>query len=162
MTLFGTSFHYGPIAQIFHWTMAVLVLAALFSAGGGVVPLHEAIGVAVFIMAALRLLWRAFDRLPGTPPKQAALARWSWRIDIVLYVLLFAVPILGIAGAHEMQTVLASGLAEHPPGPSVLGLHRLLGLLLLLTAGLHSALALIHHYVKRDGVLRMMLPTRAA
>jgi cytochrome b561 len=162
MTLLGTAFRYGPIAQAFHWAMAVLVIAALISAGGGIVPLHEAIGVTIVVMVVLRLAWRAFfDRLPGKPPMRTALARWSWRIDILLYLLLFAVPITGIIGAHEVQDALFQGLSvaeTHAPGPSVLDLHRLFGLLLTLAAGLHSAFALFHHYVKRDSVLKMMLP----
>jgi cytochrome b561 len=167
MTLLGTKVHYGPIAQAFHWVMAALVIAALLSAvaadrGAWFLVLHEGLGVAIFVMATLRLTWRAFDRLPGKPPMSAVLARWSWRVDVALYVLLFAVPITGMIGAHEMQAVLASGLAQHPPGPSVIGLHRLLGILLFLAAGLHSALALVHHYVKKDGVLAMMLPERRA
>ena len=162
MTPFGTRFHFGPITQTFHWAMAVLVIAALFSAfaadhgGAAILTLHETLGVTIFVMAALRLAWRAFfDRLPGKPPMRDSLARWSWRIDILLYVLLFAVPITGIIGAHEMSAI-AGGLVH--PAPSVLGLHRGLAILLFLTAGLHSAFALFHHYVKKDGVLKMMLP----
>jgi cytochrome b561 len=163
MTLFGTKYHFGPIAQAFHWAMAILVIAALLSVGAGIITLHETLGVTIFVLVVLRLAWRAFfDRLPGKPPMRTALARWSWWTDVALYVLLFAVPIAGIVGAHEMQAVLTGGLAEHPAGPSVLGLHRLLGFLLLLTAGLHSALALYHHYLRRDGVLKMMLPGRWA
>ena len=168
MTLFGTKVHYGPIALALHWVMAALVIVALFSAvaadhaSASVLMLHEGLGVTIFVMAALRLTWRAFDRLPGKPPMSAALARWSWRVDVALYVLLFAVPLTGMIGAHEMQAVLASGPAQHPPGPSVLGLHRLLGIFLFLAAGLHSALVLVHHYVNKNGVLAMMLPARRA
>ena len=167
MMLFGTRFRFGPVTQTFHWAMAVLVIVALLSAvaadhgSASVLVLHETVGVTIFVLTALRLAWRAvFDRLPGKPPMRTAMARWSWRIDVALYVLLFAVPIAGMIGAHEMQVVLASGLAEQPAGPSVLGLHRLLGILLFLAAGLHSALALVHHYVRKDGVLAMMLPGR--
>jgi cytochrome b561 len=161
MTLFGTKFRFGPVTQTFHWVMAVLVIAALSSAlaadrgGAAILTLHETLGVTIFVMAALRLTWRAFDRLPGKPPMRNALARWSWWIDMLLYVLLFAVPITGIIGSHEMSAI-AKGLLH--PAPSVLGLHRGLALLLFLTAGLHSAFALFHHYVKKDGVLKMMLP----
>ena len=83
-----------------------------------------------------------------------ALARWSWWTDVALYVLLFAVPIAGIVGARELQ---AMAVGAHPEA-GVIDLHRLFGLLLTLTAGLHAAFALYHHYVKRDGVLKMMLP----
>ncbi len=162
MTLFGTRFHFGPIAQTFHWAMAILVIAALFSAlaadhgGAAILTLHETLGVTIVVLTVLRLAWRSFfDRLPGKPPMRTALMRWSWRMDVALYGLLFAVPIAGIIGAHEMSAI-AVGLVH--PAPSVLGLHRLLGILLFLTAGLHSAVALYHHYGKRDGVLKMMLP----
>ena len=161
MTLFGTRFHFGPIAQTFHWAMAVLVIAALSSAvaadhgGAAILTLHETLGVAIFVLTALRLAWRAFfDRLPGKPPMRTALARWSWWTDVALYVLLFAVPVAGMIGAHEMSAIAAGTHPEH----SVLDLHRLLGILLFLTAGLHSAFALFHHYVRRDSVLKMMLP----
>lgn len=164
MTLLGTRFRYGPIAQAFHWVMTVLVIATLLTAlaadhaDPSILMLHQALGVTVFVMVILRLAWRAlFDRLPGKPPKQAASARWSWRVDVVLYVLLFAVPVTGLIGAYEGQALLIDGPAaggEH----GILDLHRPLGILLFLTAGLHSALALFHHYVRRDNVLKMMLP----
>ena len=161
MTLFGTRFHYGPIAQSFHWVMAALVVIALLTAfaadhgGAALLTLHETIGVTVFVLTALRLAWRAFfDRLPGKPPMKTALARWSWRVDVALYVLLFAVPVMGVIGSHELQAMAAGAHPER----GVIDLHRLFAVLLLLTVGLHSAVALFHHYVRRDGVLKMMLP----
>ena len=160
MTLYGTRFHYGPVTQSFHWAMAGLVIAALASAitsggqGSATLALHEAIGLAIFGLTVLRLAWRSFDRLPGKPPREAALALWSWRIDIVLYVLLFAVPVTGIIGSQELPAIEAGA----HPAEGIIDLHRLFGVLLAVTAGAHSILALIHHWVKRDGVLRMMLP----
>ena len=154
MTLFGTKVHYGPIAQAFHWAMAVLVVTAWLSAGDAAIMLHETIGVTVFVMVACRLLWRSFDRLPGKPPKGHGSATVSWAADVLLYVLLFAVPITGIIGAHEMQAILAG---THPER-GVIDLHRLFANLLMLIAGLHSAFALYHHFVRKDGVLKMMLP----
>jgi cytochrome b561 len=162
MTLFGTRFHYGPVTQSFHWAMAGLVIAALVSSvasggeGSSAFVLHEVIGIVIFALTVLRLTWRSFDRLPGKPPKQAALALWSWRIDIGLYALLFAVPITGIIGAQELPAMDAGAHPDH----GIIDLHRAFGVLLFLTAGVHSALALVHQYVRRDGVLRMMLPHR--
>ena len=163
MTLFGTRFHYGPIAQAFHWVMAVRDgCRRRRSPRRRCAPsvLHEAIGVTIFVMVAFRLWVADLRPAAGQAAERQGAARWSWAVDVALYVLLFAVPITGIIGAHEMQAVLASGRAQHPPGPSVLGLHRLFGILLVLTAGLHSAFALVHHYVRKDGVLAMMLPAR--
>lgn len=158
MTLFGTKVHYGAVAQTFHWVMAVLMIAAWLSAGDATIMLHETIGVTVFVMVAFRLLWRSFDRLPGKPPKGHTSAKVSWLADLLLYGLLFAVPITGIIGSHEIRAILAG---THPER-GVIDLHRLLANLLILIAGLHSAFALYHHFVRKDGVLKMMLPARRA
>ncbi len=154
MTLFGTRFHYGPVAQTFHWAMAVLVAGAWLTAGDASIALHETIGVTVFVMVGFRLLWRSFDRLPGKPPMRNALARLSWLADILLYALLVAVPITGLIGLQELPAIAAGLHPEH----GVIDLHRLFGNLIILIAGVHSVLALYHHFVRKDGVLRMMLP----
>lgn len=162
MTPFGTKFRYGPVTQAFHWLTALMVMAAWLTAhaagaGAPVLGLHETVGVTVFVLVAFRLLWRSFDRLPGPPPRRDALLSAQWLADVLLYVLLFLVPVTGIIGMHEMQAAAFAGLT-HEPGHSVLDLHRLFGNLLILIAGLHSAFALFHHFVRRDRVLRMMLP----
>ena len=70
MTVFGTELRYGAVAQAFHWVTAVLVFAAWLVAEGDRSPtitLHETLGLAVFVLVAVRLLWRAFDRQPEQP-----------------------------------------------------------------------------------------------
>ena len=67
--LSATAGHYGAMAQLLHWLTAGLVLAAfLLSAGGppsrvyadtnaAALQLHESLGVAVFALVIVRLLW---------------------------------------------------------------------------------------------------------
>ena len=43
---------------------------------------------------------------------------------------------------------------------SARGYHGMVANWLVILAGLHAAAALFHHFVKRDGVLRRMIPGR--
>ena len=72
MGLRSTSSRYGIGARVFHWLTVVLVLAAyvlskgdrysLYSAAAdGVRRIHETLGMLVFIVVVLRLLWRLIE-----------------------------------------------------------------------------------------------------
>ena len=70
---------YGSVAQIFHWLTAIVVLIAFIFGPGGSEEhvysssgdfdrqLHETLGLCVFALAILRVLWRAFDTRPAPP-----------------------------------------------------------------------------------------------
>ncbi len=76
--------HYGAVAQAFHWATAILVLIAFIYGPGGseqriYLPardfdrqLHESLGLCVFALAAMRILWRMVDERPEPP----AHSRW--------------------------------------------------------------------------------------
>ena len=103
--------HYGAVAQILHWLTAILVLVAFIYGLGGseqrvYLPsrdfdrqLHETLGLCVFALVVLRVLWRLID----TQPEPPQLARWmeiaGKSVQGLLYLLLFAVPLTAIAGA---------------------------------------------------------------
>ena len=61
--------------------------------------LHETLGLCVFALVLLRVLWRLIDQHPEPPQ----MARWmglaAKSVQGVLYLLLFAVPLTAIAGA---------------------------------------------------------------
>jgi cytochrome b561 len=85
----------------------------------------------------------------------------------LLYVMLFAMPLLGWAGTSAFPaTITVFGLFELPPlvGPDrelsalLLGLHwRLAFVLCVMIAG-HVSAALYHHFVIKDETLKRMLP----
>lgn len=182
MSVFGTEIRYGRVAQIFHWLTAVLVLAAfLVSAGGppsrvygeanaATLQLHESLGFAVFVLVAVRLLWRAIDRVPDDPPMARWMAISSRATHWALYVLLVAVPATAVLGAWlGGHPVSVYGLGAIGPffGQSDLGeglaeVHGLLGDTIMWLAGLHAAAALYHHFVRHDRVLKAMLPGHGA
>ncbi len=169
MTLFGTELRYGTVAQAFHWVTVILVATAWLVAGHDRSPtivLHETLGVAVFAVVALRLIWRALDRRPEQDISRAE--AWSSKVvHGLLYLLLLAIPLSAMVGTQlEGHPMVLLGLGEvgqfltisRSLGHQILEVHQLLGTLIMWLAGLHAAAALYHHYFKRDGVLRAMLP----
>ncbi len=170
---------YGAIAQAFHWLTAILVLVAfLYSPGGSEQrvyspakafdrTLHETLGLTVFVLVLLRVLWRSLDTRPDPP----AIPRWmgiaAKIVQALLYVLLFALPLTSVTGAwlegHPL-TLLAGVQVPpllpkaHDAGATIASIHTWLGDAIMWLAGAHAAAALYHHLVLRDGVLVSMLP----
>jgi len=170
---------FGTVAQCFHWITAILVLAAFIYGPGGSEAriysaardfdrqLHETLGLSVFVLTLLRLLWRSFDRQPAA----TEMPRWmhvaSKALQSTLYLLLLAVPLTAISGAwlegHDLTLLGAARIpsviaASHDIGATIANLHGWLGDVILWLAGAHAAAAIYHHVVLNDGVLAAMLP----
>ena len=175
--------HYSASTQLLHWLTAILVLVAFIYGPGGSEErvysaardfdrqLHETLGLCVLALAVIRLLWRAVDKHPPTPPVAPWMRLAAGTVQVALYVLLFAVPLSAISGAWlEGHSLTLLGQVAVPPpiakshelGATLAEIHTWLGDLILWFAGAHAAAALLHHYVLKDGVLRSMLPHRKA
>jgi cytochrome b561 len=179
---------YGPTSRVLHWLTALLVVVAwslgtfgedLFGEGDEAagaaagLAVHMSAGLAILLIAALRFPWRVAN--PPPPSEANEFNRWliSWtdpaaRIThYALYVLLFAVPILGILlqfsrghaiplfGVAEIASPLAAnrGLAHN-----LKEVHELAAHLLVIIALFHAAAAVMHHVVFRDSTLVRMAP----
>ena len=80
MSVLSTSTRHGAVTQSLHWLTVVAVGAAyVFSVGGpearvysdagaASLQLHETLGMLVFALVGVRLLWRLVDRAPKEPP----------------------------------------------------------------------------------------------
>jgi cytochrome b561 len=166
---------YSTLMIVLHWSTAALVAVAyLLSEGGPQVRtdpplLHFAFGLAVLILVVPRLVARA---LRGAPPPQDVGGKWltlaAKLSHATLYLLLIAVPITGWYTVSRLGVpvslfgltlppVVAAVAGDGPPG-LVGDLHQLGGNLILILAGLHAALALWHHFGRRDNTLRRMSP----
>jgi cytochrome b561 len=181
MSRIPRSDRYGAVARAFHWATAVLVLVAFIYGPGGSEQrvysaardfdrqLHETLGLCVFTLTILRLLWRTVDTRPEPPP----IARWmdlaSKLVQALLYALLIALPVTAVTGAwlEGHPLTLLSGVKVAPLvgesrdlGRTLASLHGWLGDAIMWLAGLHAAAALFHHFVLRDRVLVSMLPGR--
>ena len=171
--------HYGAVAQAMHWATAILVLIAFLYGPGGSEQrvysvtgdfdrqLHETLGLTVFILTGLRVLWRMADTRPDPPLVSRWMGLAAKALQGTLYLLLFAIPLTAIAGAwlEGHPVTLLAGLQFAPPvaeahktGAWIAEIHTWLGDAILWLAGLHALAALVHHFILRDGVLRSMLP----
>lgn len=170
---------YGAIAQIFHWLTAILVLAAFILGPGGAElrvyqpgrdagrQLHETLGLCVFVLAVLRMVWRATAARPAPAPVARWMAMTASVVQYGLYLLLFALPLTAVAGAwlegHPLTLLgglqIASPFApSHDIGEVLAEAHGWLGDAIMWLAGLHACAALYHHFIVKDAVLVSMLP----
>jgi cytochrome b561 len=180
MGLCSTSSRYGTVARTFHWLTVVLVLTAyvlskrdpysLYSAAAdGTRRIHETLGMLVFIIVLLRLLWRLIDSPPATYPIPGWMAAMAAKLmQLVLYALLIAIPSTAVLGTWlEGLPLTFPGLDIAPHlaqarglGQIIIEIHTILGNVILCAAGVHAAAALYHHFYLRDGVLKSMSPSK--
>jgi cytochrome b561 len=183
MALGNTPTSWGGVAKALHWVIAVLIIgtAALvlhindstwwFKSTPKIfiqyIHWHKALGLIALVLIVVRVLWRRRNTVPRTTLLTAREELWSHRVHIVIYVLMVAVPVVGwLASSFFGNGTKFWGLFELPsPLPkSKTGVavfywvhFSMAWTLLVLVAG-HVAMALFHHFVRRNGVLRAMLP----
>jgi len=187
MTTTSRAERYDRISMGLHWLAAVAVVAAFVLGPGdfgrladsGVDPgtrtdivVHETLGLFVFLLTAVRLLWVGVRPTPpsATGPDWSNIAATTVRI--VLWALLLATPVtalLTLAGEGQPLTLLG-GLRLH--SIPLLGgwagskwtdwgeVHTFLGDAIVWIAGVHALAALVHHFLWKDNVLKSMLPAR--
>ncbi len=182
MQLANTETRYGAFPLAVHWATVICVVAGWLLgqfmddfpkgvARDSAFAIHVALGELVLVLLALRLLWRLFNRPPAPLPTRFGRAGEIAAMlgHAALYVLLLAVPIVGIVAQFRRGNALPIFGVWHVASPwpadraaahSVMEVHEVLANALLIFAALHAAAALIHHYVFRDRTLVRMLPGR--
>ncbi len=170
---------YGAATQLFHWlTVALVGTAYIVSPGGGETRVysaafdtarqtHETIGILLFGLVLMRILWRLYEPTPEPPPMAPWMKLSASAAHLALYALLLAIPLTAIAGAWlENHPLTIFGIGNIGPmlspvpglGQSVAYIHTILGNVIIWLAGFHAAAALFHHYFMRDNILTSMLP----
>ncbi|HEU0229593.1 MAG TPA: cytochrome b/b6 domain-containing protein [Burkholderiaceae bacterium] len=171
--------HYDSISQFLHWCTAVLVLVAFIYGPGGPEQrvyssahefnrqLHETLGLCVFALTVIRLLWRAVATRPEAPPGARWMVVMATTVQWALYLLLLALPLTAIAGAwlegHPLTLLAGAEIRplfgmSHGVGAAFASAHKWLGDAIMWLAGFHALAALFHHVVLKDDVLASMLP----
>jgi cytochrome b561 len=179
MAIQNTTRRWGAIAQLFHWTVVVLLIVQVTLAfmaddlPNGMRKLtllarHKSVGITILILVILRLLWRQFNQTPELPDDLKRYERFLARFThAALYVLLFALPLSGwMMSSARGFPVSWFGFIQLPdlvPKSKPLydffvATHETLACLLGLVVTLHVAAALKHHFIRKDDVLRRMLP----
>lgn len=175
----STSFRYGAVALTFHWLTVILVLTAyvvsegdgysLYSpAADGLRKMHETIGMLVFIVVMLRLLWGFIDETPQTRSTRRWMDLSASFVKFALYALLLLIPATAVLGTWlEGIPVTLIGLDIDPQftevqelGQLIMKIHSILANVILWVAGVHAGAALFHHFYLRDEILQSMIPLR--
>ncbi|MDH0618873.1 cytochrome b [Pseudomonas fulva] len=167
-----TVFH--PVARVLHWSMAILILAMLFIGVSMVtdlsvrhpvlVSLHKGTGLALLVLVIARIIVRLSIPHPPLPQDLPAVQRLAAGAShLLLYGLMLAMPLLGwamlSAGGYPRPLDLPAIAPHDVPLYAVLRqAHGWAGYLLFATVLVHVGAALMHAWVRRDGVLRSMWP----
>lgn len=167
---------YGNLSVLFHWLSAIVVVG-MFILGWWMLTLtyydewyrlgpwwHKSIGIALFILTVLRLVWKKMNPSPvieGTPleRKGASLGHG------LLYTLLFVVMISGyLISTADGSSISVFGWFDVPGYPlginnqeDIAGqVHWYAALALIIFAAGHALMALKHHIVNKDNTLKKM------
>lgn len=170
---------YPATSKLLHWAVAACVLTtvpvsiAMKNVSEGPVQdtlynLHKSLGVLILLLMILRLINRL---IAGAPAPDPSIARWqkavSSAVHGLLYVLLFAMPLVGyLANSTYGATTPFFGLFTLPAivgkdealATKLFAFHMYTGWFVTLLVVMHIGAALQHHFVHRDNVLKRMLP----
>lgn len=174
---------YGLVTIILHWVCAPLIL---FLFGLGVYmrgldyyspwyhrgpELHIALGLLIFVLMGLRLLWRSRSTVPAAIPTISKSNLFAANaVKIALYTVVFVICISGYfittaegqgAGFFGLFSVPATVEFSASNIDRAGAIHKYLAWGLMGIVLLHAGAALFHHFVKRDATLvRMLKPAK--
>lgn len=175
----NSSNRYGLVSVVIHWLVAVAVFA-LFALGLWMTDLtyysewyrtapalHKSIGVTVFTLMLVRVLWRLLTPTPAPLSSHSSSVRLLSQLGHgLLYLGIFTVLLSGyLISTAEGRGVSVFGWFEIPALISGLpeqadvagAIHFYVAWALVVFALLHGLAALKHHVLDRDDTLKRML-----
>ena len=166
-----------PTQRVLHWAMAVAILAMLFIGVGMVstirpdhltlVAIHKPLGLAILILALVRLGVRLRVGAPGLPIDLPGPMKLAARLShVAFYVLMIGMPLIGwgmlSAGAYPLHVLGVTLPAILPQSDGLHTLlwnaHRALAFAFFALILVHLSAGLFHALVRRDGVFEAMAP----
>ncbi|RFB89536.1 cytochrome B [Rhizobium leguminosarum bv. trifolii] len=155
---------YSLSQRLLHWTVALLIFFNLLFPDGmnvwhrlmrrGQVPtpeqiasanIHAYVGIAILLLAVVRLGLRFVNGVPAEAVEEPAIFRLAARLAHAgLYILIFAMPLTGIAAYYFGVNPVGSFHAD------------VLKILLWALIAAHVAGALVHQFYWKTNVLRRM------
>jgi cytochrome b561 len=171
--------HYGTPAKTLHWLIVALLLIQFplgwfmpdVHAGppGKAMSFHISFGITILALTLIRFVWRITH--PVAP--ESSLPPWqrisSEAVHWLLYVLVFATTITGWLFAsfrgwsiqYFYLIPLPMLASKNPDAIHMMdGWHQIAEWALLVVIGIHVAIAFIHIFIYRDGVMQRMLPNQ--
>ena len=166
------------MAITLHWVIAALVFA-LFVIGWSMVDLprgpgrsasfalHKSLGLTVFALALVRIVWRYFHRPPPYPASMS-----FWRITaarsahLLFYVVMFLQPVSGYLSSSfsGYKTKFYGvplphwGWRDPPLNEFFTEIHVMSSVLFVVLVGIHVLGALSHLLTRGDTLFRRILP----
>ena len=175
------SSRYTTTAIALHWLLA-LAIVGMFIVGLYMTSLplspqrlklynwHKWAGITILTLSALRLLWRLSHRPPADPPMPAWQRLAAHGTHRLLYLLFFAVPLVGWAysSAAGFPVVVFGVLplpdfvpADRELAEAIKPWHGRLAFTMATLVVVHVAAAVKHHFIDRDALLARMWPSKA-
>jgi len=174
----NTKDKWGWLSILFHWLTAFIVVG-LFILGLWMVDLtyydewyrsapfmHKSIGVTLFILTVLRIIWRRINEVPEPINTHTDFERKAAGfVHTGLYFLLLAVMLTGyFISTADSRPVDVFGLFKVPAvihginnQEDIAGvLHLILASILIGMAVLHGLAAIKHHFINKDRTLKRM------
>lgn len=168
--------HYAAPAIILHWTIAVLI-ATMVAVGWYMMAhekdpgserffnLHKSVGIVVFALVLLRIVWRLTHKPAALP---ASVPAWEVTASLlaqgVLYACMLLLPIIGFIGAsyseegvrffgYQLPRMLA---ANDDMAERFFDIHIVLAWTMVAIIVLHAAGGLKHLLMDKDSVFQRM------
>ncbi|HET7793621.1 MAG TPA: cytochrome b [Rhizobacter sp.] len=175
-----TARRYTPTAMLLHWVLALAIVGS-FCMGVYMADLpfspqrlklynwHKWAGVTILALSAVRLLWRLTHQPPADLPMPAWQRLAAHATHYGLYLLFFAVPLVGWAYSSAAGfPIVWFGVLPLPDfvspdkalAEAIKPWHGYLAFAMAALVLMHVAAALKHHFIDRDGLLSRMWLTR--
>lgn len=180
MDLLNSKKKFGAISKFFHWSVSILIISMLTlgfimtrmdrsAFKFQLYSIHKSLGLSLLILIVLRLIWRLFNKPPAYPnsipnweQNLARLGHW------IIYMIILAIPLSGWLmstasgylanfwgwGKWAMPWIETNkALAQTANYYHTRLAYVIIGLLIL-----HILMALKHHCLAKNNILRRMLP----
>jgi cytochrome b561 len=171
--LTNTEKSYGVIARLFHWIIAILILALIpvgwYMAENelyDLYPYHKAAGMLVLFLGILRLLWALVNTHPNFPDTMIGINKIAAYIGhTVLYILTLLIPISGYIfsssggyeisffGLFDIPLLIEKNAELHEMAGEA---HEIIAFTALAIIIGHVIMAYKHHFVDKDDTMRKM------
>jgi cytochrome b561 len=146
---------------IFHWTMAEEVSPRNFYFN-----LHKSLGVTIFALIIIRILWRLGHKPPALLTSYQA---WERKLATathhLLYLLMIILPLSGLMmtlnskyGLKWFGIDFLSGTDNKPMRELFQSTHEIIGLMMVALVVVHVLGALKHKFIDKDDTLKRMSP----
>ncbi len=150
--------------DLFDWGIYTWQLAEEASPRTFYFNLHKSLGVTIFALIAIRILWRITHRPPALLSSYKA---WERKLATgthhFLYLLMIALPVSGVImatyskyGIKWFGVPFIKGLDNNPMRELFKEVHEIVGVIILVMVILHIAGALKHKFIDKDDTLKRM------